>query len=74
MIPLTKDEYEWHYQQKICYICKKIFKTGDDNKKYHKVKDHCYYTGKYRGAKQDIKHQNKFLEYFIMVLHMIIIL
>ena len=26
------------------------FSTGDDNKKYHKVRDHCHYTGKYRGA------------------------
>ena len=23
-------------------------------KKYHKVKDHCHYTGKYRGAAYDI--------------------
>ena len=54
MIPLTKDEYEWHYQQKVCHICKRIFKTGDDNKKYHKVKEHCHYTGKYRGTAHDI--------------------
>ena len=33
---------------------KKIFKTGNDNKKYHKVKDHCHYTGKRRGAAHDI--------------------
>ena len=33
------------------YICKKGFSTDDDdNKKYHKVQDHCHYTGKYRGA------------------------
>ena len=24
--------------------------TDDDNKKYYKVRDHCHYTGKYRGA------------------------
>ena len=28
--------------------------TGDGNKKYHRVKDHCHYTGKYRGAAHDI--------------------
>ena len=35
-------------------ICKKVFSTDDNNKKYHKVKDHCHYTGKYRGAVHDI--------------------
>ena len=54
MIPLTKDEYEWHYQQKVCHICKRLFSTNYNNKKYHKVKDHCNYTGKYRGAARDI--------------------
>ena len=54
MITLTKDKYERHYQQKVCNIYKKIFKTSDDNKKYHKVKDHCNYTGKYTGAAHDI--------------------
>ena len=33
---------------------KKKFSTDDNNKKYHKVKDHCHYTGKYRGAAHDI--------------------
>ena len=42
IIPLTKDEYEWHYQQKVCHIVKRVFKTGDDSKKYHEVKDHCH--------------------------------
>ena len=39
--------------QKVCYICKKVFSTNYNNKKY-KVKDHCHYTGKYRGATHDI--------------------
>ena len=43
MIPLTKKEEENHYKQKVCYICKKEFNT--DDKKHHKVKDHCHYTG-----------------------------
>ena len=46
MIPLTKEEKIWNNQQKVCHICKKIFKTGDNNKKYNKVRDHCHYTGK----------------------------
>ena len=48
MIPLTKKEEENHNNQKVCYICKKEFDTND--KKNHKVQDHCHYTGKYRGA------------------------
>ena len=54
MMPLTKEEKKEHNMQKFCYICKKAFSTDDSNKKYHKVKDHCHYTGKYRGAANDI--------------------
>ena len=54
MIPLTKEEKKIRHRQKKCYICKKIFSTDDDNKEYHKVRDHCPYTGKYRGAAHDI--------------------
>ena len=54
MIPLTKEEKNMHNQQKVCYICEKIFSTDDSNKKYHKVKDHCHYNGKYRGSTHDI--------------------
>ena len=53
MIPLTKKEEKMHNKQKVCYICKKGFSTGDNNKKY-KVRDHCHYTGKYRGAAHDM--------------------
>ena len=53
MIPLTKKEEKKHNKQKVCYICKKRFSTDDNNKKYHKVKDHCHYTGKCRGAAHD---------------------
>ena len=55
MIPLTKEEKNWHNMQKVCHISKKVFSTDDyNNKKYHKIKDHCHYTGKYRGAAHDI--------------------
>ena len=53
-IPLTKEEKIAHRIQKRCYICKKKFSTDDKNKKYHKVKDHCHYTGKCKGAAHDI--------------------
>ena len=54
MISLTKKEEKRHNRQKVCRICKKGFSIDDDNKKYHKVKGHCHYTGKYRGAAHDI--------------------
>ena len=54
MIPLTKRKEKNHNKQKVSYICKKGFSTDDSNKKYHKVRDHCHYTGKYRGAAHDI--------------------
>ena len=55
-----KEEIDYN-KQKICYICKKEFEIRD-----HKVRDHCHYTGKYRGAAHnicnlDIKYQKKFL-------------
>ena len=54
MTQLTKKEEKKHNKQKVCYICKKGFSTDDSNKKYHKVRDHCHYTGKYRGPAHDI--------------------
>ena len=41
---LTEQEKILHENAKICFICKKSF--NDDKK----VRDHCHYTGKYRGA------------------------
>ena len=54
MIPLTKKEEKNHNKQKVCYIYKKEFNTDDSDKKHHKVKDHCHYMGKYRGAAHNI--------------------
>ena len=33
---------------------KKRFSTYNDNKKYHKVRDHCHYTEKYRRASPEL--------------------
>ena len=54
MIPLTNEEKESYENQYVCYICEKEFCTNKNNKKefksYCKVRDHCHYTGKYRGV------------------------
>ena len=50
-IILTNEEKESYENQKICYICEKEFCTDKNNKK---VRDHCHYTGKYRGAAHSI--------------------
>ena len=54
MIPLTKKEEKKHNKQNVCNICKKEFNADDSDKKHHKVKDHCQYTGKYSGAAHNI--------------------
>ena len=53
MLPLTDEENKFYETQKVCNICKKGFST-DNDKKYHKVRDHCHYTGKFRGAAHSI--------------------
>ena len=30
------------------------FSIDDDNKKYDKIRDHCHYTGKFRGVTHSI--------------------
>ena len=52
MIPLTTKAEIYHNEQKICYICKKEFDNSD--KKNYKVRDHCHYTGRYRGTGHNI--------------------
>ena len=41
--PLTKEEEDNYNKENICHICKKEFNNN-------KVRDHCQFTGKYRGA------------------------
>ena len=58
MMPLTHEENELYEIQKVCYICKKIFSSDKKDKNlfklYHKVRDHCHYTGKFRGAAHSV--------------------
>ena len=53
-MPLTDEEIKFYKGKKACHICKKKF-CYDKNKEskfklYQKVRDHCHYTGKFRGA------------------------
>ena len=53
MVPLTHEENNSYNEQEICYICKEKFCVDKDDKDYinrKKVKDHCHYKGKFRGA------------------------
>ena len=73
MIPLTDKENKSYEQQKVCYISKKEFSTDEYDKNafklYLKVRDHCHYIGKFRGA----AHSICILRYKTpMVIHMII--
>ena len=58
MTPLTNSENKFYEEQEACHICKKEF-CYDKNEKnkfklYQKVRDHCHYTGKLRGAAHSI--------------------
>ena len=50
MIPLTKEEDDDYNKENICYICKKELNNNDTGSSERKVRDHCHFTGKYRGA------------------------
>ena len=58
MLPLTKVLKREHEEASTCHICMKPF---DDPEKNWKVRDHCHYTGLYRGA----AHNNCNLKYKI---------
>ena len=60
MTPLTDDENKYYEEQKESYICKKFF-CNNRNQKFkfklnRKVRDHCHFTGKFRGAAHSICH------------------
>ena len=60
MKALTEEEKESYKNQQLCHIGEKGFFTN--NKKMRKVRDHCHYTEKYRGA----AHSKCNLEYKIV--------
>ena len=52
---LTNKQQESYKKAKACYIFGEKFEAKYDNdKKYHKVRDHCHYTSEYRGVAHSI--------------------
>ena len=52
---LTKEKQEPYENTKICYICKEKFENKYfKDEKYWKIRDHCHYTGEYRGVEHSI--------------------
>ena len=62
MIPLTDNENKSYEEQEKCHICQKEFCYDKNEKKkfklYQKVRDHCHYTGKFKGAAHSICNLN----------------
>ena len=61
MIPLTDEENKSYEEYEVCHICIEMFCTDEDDENYRnrkKVKDHCHYTGKFRGAAHSICNLN----------------
>ena len=55
MLPLKKEESKSHQEPNVCYICRKrILKNISKCINYRKVRVHCNYKGKCRGAAHDI--------------------
>ena len=54
MITLTGKENKFYEEQEKCHICQKEFRYDKNDKMkfkiYQKVRDHCHYTRKFRGA------------------------
>ena len=46
MIPLSSEEWKKFHGSEVCWLCKGKF----GEKTFSKVRDHCHYTGKFRGA------------------------
>ena len=55
MKPSTNEELKSHEDATVCCICGKYFlKNLPEDINHRKVRDNCYYKGKYRGAAHSI--------------------
>ena len=69
MIPLTKEEKKFHNMRKVCHMCKRIFSTDYNNKKYHKVKDRYRYNLRYKIPKEIplVYHNGSTYDYHLII-------
>ena len=51
-IDLSSQEEKYYQSTSVCHICRDELK--DNHKKGHKVRDHCHFTGKFRGAAHNV--------------------
>ena len=61
MIPLIDEENKSYEEQEACHTCIENFCTDVDDKNYKtkkRLKDHCHFTGKIRGAAHSICNLN----------------
>ena len=52
MIPLTHEGIKFNEKQKLCYIWEKEFSSDKNDE--NEIRDHCHYTGKFRGSVHNI--------------------
>ena len=73
MITLTNEENKSYEKQDACYICNEKFCMDENDEIYknrRKFKDHCRYTGKFRGSTHSISNlRYKVSENISIVIH-----
>ena len=73
MILLTKEENKSYKEQETCHMCDEKFCMDEDDENYKNrkmVKDHCYYTGKFRGAAHSMSNLNyKVPKNILIIIH-----
>ena len=61
-IQMTDEDKKDFETATLCFICgdrfNKTYKTDKEAEKYKKVRDHCHFTGKYRGCAHSICNPN----------------
>ena len=80
MLLLTKEGLRLHQDARNCYICgKRILQKLTISKNYLKVRYHCHYKSKYRGAPHSICNlkfniPNEILVVFLITVQIMIVI